>query len=75
MDALKSSWQVESREREALICAIMGNVNRGDQVIIIEPFLDYYETIVKRAGGEPVFIPLRPVILAFIKIIAIYFNN
>ncbi|CAG9823319.1 unnamed protein product [Phaedon cochleariae] len=45
---------------EALFSAIMGHTEVGDEVIIIEPFYDCYEPMVKYAGGIARFIPLKP---------------
>ena len=51
---------VTSGATETLFAAIMGLVNPGDEVILLEPFYDSYPACVIMAGGVPRYVPLTP---------------
>ncbi len=45
---------------EALAASLLGLVNPGDEVVLIEPFYDAYPADVSMAGAVPRFVTLRP---------------
>ncbi len=51
---------VTSGATEAICASIMGLVDPGDEVIIIEPFYDAYLPNVIMAQAVPVYVPLHP---------------
>jgi aspartate/methionine/tyrosine aminotransferase len=51
---------VTSGATEALGAAILATIEPGDEVIIFTPAYDSYAPMVRRAGGNPVEVPLRP---------------
>lgn len=52
---------ITSGATSALYCAITALVDRGDEVILLDPAYDAYDPAVRLAGGTPVHLPLlRP---------------
>ena len=51
---------VTSGGTEALGAALLGLIEPGDEVILIEPLYDSYLPIVRRGGGIPKFVRLQP---------------
>lgn len=51
---------VTSGATEALAAAILAAISPGNEVILFAPVYDAYAPLVRRAGGTPVFVTLRP---------------
>ena len=51
---------VTSGATEALAGAILALIEPGDEVVLFEPMYDAYLPLVRRAGGLPRFVTLRP---------------
>lgn len=45
---------------EAVIAALVGIVNPGERVIVLEPAHENYHAGIAFAGGNPVWVPIRP---------------
>ena len=50
---------------EAIIAALLGLVNPGEPVVVLEPAHENYHAGIAFAGGIPVWVPLRPPHYAF----------
>ncbi|CAZ84130.1 unnamed protein product [Tuber melanosporum] len=45
---------------EGILSAFMGFIEKGDEVIVMEPFYDQYVPNIRMAGGKVVYVPLHP---------------
>ncbi len=45
---------------EAIAATLLGLVNPGDGVVLFQPYYDSYRACVAMAGGQPIFVTLRP---------------
>lgn len=61
---LDVDWQsevmVSTGATEGLAACFFGLIEPGDEVVVIEPTYDCYQPIIKRAGGIPKVVTLRP---------------
>ena len=56
----KTEVTVTSGATEALACAFLGLIEPGDEVIVFAPTYDSYAPMIRRAGGVPVIVRLKP---------------
>jgi aspartate/methionine/tyrosine aminotransferase len=45
---------------EAIVCVALGLLNPGDEIILFEPYFDFYTAAAAMAGAVPRFVALRP---------------
>lgn len=51
---------VTTGANEALLTILTGFLEKGDEVIVFEPFFDQYISNIEIPGGKPVYVPLHP---------------
>lgn len=51
---------VTSGATEGDFAAILGLIDAGDEVILLEPYYDTYLPAILMAGGTPIYVPLHP---------------
>ncbi len=51
---------VTSGATEGIAAALLALVGQGDEVLVFPPAYDAYVPMIRRSGGIPVFVPLRP---------------
>ncbi|ONK55297.1 uncharacterized protein A4U43_UnF5470 [Asparagus officinalis] len=47
-------------QTEAFAATMFAIIDRGDEVLILDPAFETYETCIRLAGGVPVYVPLDP---------------
>jgi aspartate/methionine/tyrosine aminotransferase len=55
-----SEITVTSGATEALAAAILGLIQAGDEVVLVQPLYDAYAPLIRLAGGIPRFVSCRP---------------
>lgn len=55
-----SEVTVTSGATEALAASFLGLIEAGDEVIVFQPFYDAYLPLIRRAGGVPKLVSLKP---------------
>ena len=60
LDLSESEVMVTSGATEALAGALLALIAPGDEVVLFQPMYDAYLPLVRRAGGIPRFVTLRP---------------
>ncbi|HEY2751438.1 aminotransferase [Phenylobacterium sp.] len=64
LDAL-SEVTITSGATEALAAAFLGLIEPGDEVVVFQPVYDAYLPLIRRAGGVPKLVSLRPPLWRF----------
>ncbi|WP_353228340.1 aminotransferase [Novosphingobium sp.] len=60
LDLAREQVIVTSGATEAIAAAVLAVVSPGDEVLLFQPAYDAYAPLVRRVGGVPVLVPLRP---------------